>query len=86
MALVKDLGGLIILWDESSGTGRLKVLLLSKHTSLRQGLGCLLKNGNDIDLVGEAASNEEALQQVRELAPDVILMALPCKRLMPRRL
>jgi DNA-binding NarL/FixJ family response regulator len=53
---------------------RIKVLLVDDHTLLRQGLRALLENYEDIEVIGDAQTGEEALTRVRELVPDVVLM------------
>ena len=57
----------------------IKVLFVSKYTVLRQGLSCLLEQEDKLELVGEDANGKEALDQVRKLSPDVVLLdiALP---------
>jgi DNA-binding NarL/FixJ family response regulator len=44
------------------------------HEVVRQGLAVLFRGEPDIDVIGEAASGEEALKVVKKLAPDVVLM------------
>ena len=50
------------------------VLLVDDHALFREGLAALLSTQDGIEIVGEAASGEEALEKARELLPDVILM------------
>jgi DNA-binding NarL/FixJ family response regulator len=52
-----------------------RVLLVDDHDLFRTGLRNLLE-GQGMHIVGEAASGSEALQIVRELAPDVVVMDL----------
>jgi len=52
-----------------------RVLLVDDHDLFRSGLRNLLE-GQGVDIVGEAASGSEALQLVRENAPDVVVMDL----------
>ncbi len=59
---------------------RIKVLLVDDHAILRAGLRSLLETYDDIEIVGEASNGEEAIQKVRELKPDVIVMDV----MMPR--
>lgn len=51
-----------------------RVLLVDDHTMLREGLRAVLAGERDVEVVGEAATGREALEKVRELAPDVVLM------------
>ena len=52
----------------------IRVLLADDHTLFRKGVRTLLAQMPQIEVVGEAASGQEALSQARELVPDVILM------------
>ncbi len=52
-----------------------RVLLVDDHDLFRTGLRNLLEQ-QGVDIVGEAASGSEALQLVREGAPDVVIMDL----------
>lgn len=51
-----------------------KVLIVDDHPIVRTGIALLLKAADNINVVGEAASGEEAINLARELKPDVILM------------
>jgi two-component system response regulator NreC len=53
---------------------RIRVLLVDDHAILRAGLRSLLNTYDDIEVVGEASNGMEAIQMVRELQPDVIVM------------
>ncbi|HLZ26561.1 MAG TPA: response regulator transcription factor [Chloroflexota bacterium] len=53
---------------------RTRVLVVDDHTLFRHGLRALLESIADVELIGEAATGEEALAQVQGLAPDVVLM------------
>jgi DNA-binding NarL/FixJ family response regulator len=52
-----------------------RVLLVDDHDLFRTGLRNLLQD-QGVDVVGEAASGNEALGLVRDLAPDVVVMDL----------
>lgn len=52
----------------------IRVILVEDHALTRIGLKAALKRTDDIDVVGEATNGEEAIQRVRELTPDVVLM------------
>jgi len=54
--------------------GRIKVLIADDHTILREGIRSLLKLYEDIEVVGEAADGNEAVEKVTKLSPDVVLM------------
>jgi DNA-binding NarL/FixJ family response regulator len=52
----------------------IRVLLADDHTLFRAGLRALFATEADIDVVGEAATGEEAVRKAQELQPDVIVM------------
>jgi two-component system, NarL family, response regulator LiaR len=52
----------------------IRVLVVDDHTMVRRGLATFLKVFDDLLLAGEAASGQEAVQQVAQLQPDVVLM------------
>ncbi|HZI11019.1 MAG TPA: response regulator transcription factor [Myxococcus sp.] len=52
----------------------LTVLITDDHTLVRQGIRALLAAQPDIEVVGEAATGEAAVELAREHAPDVALM------------
>jgi DNA-binding NarL/FixJ family response regulator len=52
----------------------ISVLIVDDQRLVRTGFRALLAAEPDIEVVGEAADGVEALQFVRELAPDVVLM------------
>lgn len=54
--------------------GKIRCLLADDHTLVRQGIRRLLESEPDIEVVGEAASAEEALQKTKDLRPDLVLM------------
>jgi NarL family two-component system response regulator LiaR len=53
---------------------RIGVLVVDDHTVVRNGIRFSLLAFDDIELVGEASSGEEALRLCPEIQPDVILM------------
>jgi DNA-binding NarL/FixJ family response regulator len=55
---------------------KIRVLIVDDHTLVRDGIKALLALATDIEVVGEAANGMEALEKVREFAPDVVLMDL----------
>jgi two-component system response regulator NreC len=55
---------------------KIKVLIADDHTLVRQGIRSLLALAADIEIVGEAADGREAVEKVRQLGPDVVLMDL----------
>jgi len=55
---------------------KIKVLIVDDHTLVRDGIRALLALVADVKVVGEAANGKEALEKVKKLAPDVVLMDL----------
>ncbi|MDR7418726.1 MAG: response regulator transcription factor [Armatimonadota bacterium] len=53
---------------------KIRILLADDHALFRRGLASLLAHRDDLEVVGEAGSGEEAIERARELMPDVILM------------
>jgi two-component system, NarL family, response regulator NreC len=51
-----------------------KILIVDDHGLIRAGLGALLDNEPDNQVVGEAADGHSALNLVFELKPDIVLM------------
>jgi len=54
----------------------IKVFICDDHDILRKGLRSLLDTATDIEVIGEAADGETAIQMISELKPDVVLMDL----------
>ena len=54
----------------------IRVLLAADHTVLRSGLRLLIERNPGYTVVSEAGSGAEAVEQARELQPDVILLDL----------
>jgi NarL family two-component system response regulator LiaR len=57
-------------------TTYISILLVDDHSLVRQGVRSFLETQSDLQIVGEAASGEEAERLVAELVPDVVLMDL----------
>jgi DNA-binding NarL/FixJ family response regulator len=53
---------------------KIRVLVTDDHAIVRDGICALLALTGDIEAVGEATNGREALEMVRKLAPDVVLM------------
>jgi len=53
--------------------GKIRVLIADDHAMVRDGLRSIL-SVDDIEIVGEAGTGEEALAAVQTLAPDLVLM------------
>ncbi len=55
-------------------TGKMKILVVDDHAIMRDGIRALLVLQDDVEIVGEAANGNEAVERVRELSPDVVIM------------
>jgi DNA-binding NarL/FixJ family response regulator len=62
------------------GKGIIRVLVVDDHHIVREGICALVGLQKDMQVVGEAVDGEEALQKVRQLSPDIVLMDI----MMPR--
>ena len=60
--------------DERKQTAVISILLVDDHALMREGLRQLLECEDDMRVVAEAVNGLEAMQQVRKLRPDVVLM------------
>jgi DNA-binding NarL/FixJ family response regulator len=54
----------------------IRVFIADDHTVVRQGLRMFLSDDPDLEIVGEAADGADAVRQVAQLKPDVVLMDL----------
>jgi DNA-binding NarL/FixJ family response regulator len=54
----------------------INVLIVDDHHVVRRGLVFFLNTQKEINVVGEAANGNEAVERVKELQPDVVLMDL----------
>jgi DNA-binding NarL/FixJ family response regulator len=50
------------------------VLIADDNTVIRHGLASLLATSDDIEVVGEAANGQQAIEATEELRPDVVLL------------
>ncbi len=55
-------------------TDKIRVLIADDHAYFRKGLRALLQAIPEVEVVGEAADGNEAIEQALALQPDVILM------------
>lgn len=54
--------------------GAIRILIADDHPVVRVGIASMLKSIDDVEVVGEAASLEETVQGVLDLAPDVVVL------------
>lgn len=52
----------------------IRILLVDDHDLFRAGVSSILRNQDDMVVVGEFADGEQAIRAVREEAPDLVLM------------
>jgi DNA-binding NarL/FixJ family response regulator len=60
---------------------KVKVLIADDHRVVREGLSAILGGTEDVEVVGEAANGQEAVEKARDLQPDVILMDVSMPKL-----
>ncbi|MCX6925708.1 MAG: response regulator transcription factor, partial [Verrucomicrobia bacterium] len=60
---------------------KLRILLADDHQIVRDGLRLLIDGQRDMRVVGEAGNGKEAVQQARDLKPDVVIMDLSMPKL-----
>jgi DNA-binding NarL/FixJ family response regulator len=54
----------------------IKILIADDHPLIRQGLQVVIEAQPDLKLVGEADNGEQAVQRVKALQPDIVIMDL----------
>jgi NarL family two-component system response regulator LiaR len=59
-----------------AGTEPIRVLLVDDHAVVRSGLAAFLYAFDDLDLVGQASSGQQAITMCEKLQPNVVLMDL----------
>lgn len=57
-------------------TKLIRVMLVDDHAVVRSGLATFLMASDDMELVGEASSGEQAINMCARIKPDVVLMDL----------
>ena len=67
--------------DTPASAHPLRVLVVDDHRLVRQGLVELFEDASGIAVVGEAGDGLAALEQARQLEPDVVLMDVSMPRL-----
>ncbi len=55
---------------------RVTILSVDDHPLIREGLAALVATEPGMEVIGEAADGEEAIERYRELRPDIVLMDL----------
>lgn len=60
---------------------KITVLLADDHIIVRQGLRALLAVSGDIEVIGEAGDGREAVEMIKKLSPQVVVMDLAMPKL-----
>src|ERR1700733_37784 len=65
-------------WNKimSTGPSLIRILAVDDHPMLREGIASLVASQSDMELVAEASTGREALEQFRNHRPDLTLMDL----------
>jgi DNA-binding NarL/FixJ family response regulator len=59
----------------------IRAVIAEDHHLVRQGIRALLEKAGDIEVVGEAADGQEAVDLARRLVPDLVLLDISMPRL-----
>jgi DNA-binding NarL/FixJ family response regulator len=54
----------------------IRILIVDDHAVVRHGLRAFLSRADDLEIVGEAADGDQAVEQAHRLRPDLVLMDL----------
>jgi DNA-binding NarL/FixJ family response regulator len=54
----------------------IRILIVDDHAVVRHGLRAFLSRTDDLEIVGEAADGDQAVEQAHRLRPDLVLMDL----------
>ena len=60
----------------NTGPNLIRILTVDDHPMLREGIASLVASQSDMELVAEASTGREALEQFRNHRPDLTLMDL----------
>lgn len=67
--------------EQQINNEKIRVLLVDDHAMLRKGMALLLNSEDDIEIIGEASDGDEAIEQVRSLRPDIVVMDISMPKL-----
>lgn len=60
----------------TGGKPLIRLMIVDDHALVRSGLKALLNEGGELEVIGEAADGDEAIELAEQLRPDVVLMDL----------
>lgn len=66
---------------QESATEGIRVLIVDDQELAREGIRSMLEPSDDVNVVGVARDGEEALEEIRILAPDVVLLDVKMPKL-----
>jgi DNA-binding NarL/FixJ family response regulator len=58
---------------------KIKILVVDDHALMKEGLASILRDTDDIEVIGTPSSGEEAINLTRTVRPDIILMDIVMK-------
>jgi two-component system response regulator NreC len=61
--------------------GKTRILIADDHAMVRQGIAAFLRMSDEFEVVGEAADGVEAIEAVKKLKPEIVLMDISMPRL-----
>ncbi|WP_193105130.1 response regulator transcription factor [Brachybacterium sp. FME24] len=67
--------------ETGSEDRRVRVLLVDDEALMRAGLRLMIDGAHGIEVIGDAADGQAALEQIHELTPDVVLMDIRMPRM-----
>lgn len=70
---IRAAAGSASIRQRARGRQAIRVLLADDHPVVRRGIACCLERQESLEIVGEAADGQEALNKIRQLLPDVLL-------------
>lgn len=62
--------------DENNSTNLTRLVIVDDHALFREGLATILSAEDDLEVVGQGGSADEAIQLAKDLSPDIILLDL----------
>lgn len=53
---------------------KIKILIADDHSFIREGIKTMLEDAGDLEIIGEAENGREAIEKIKELSPDVVIL------------